>query len=84
MPLCRYELNFVDGDPLLPSLTLNTKFWSGLLKAGVVLRPKREWENNTKTYTKEVTCEGMDWIDFGQGMERKLFLVKSAIQLWFL
>jgi hypothetical protein len=62
---------------------LNTNFSSEFLKAGDVFRPKRKWKNSTKTDNKEVICEGVDWADFAQGMERKLALVKAVTLLWF-
>jgi hypothetical protein len=33
-------------------------------------RPRRGWEGNIKMDLQEVGCEGMNWIDVGQGRER--------------
>ena len=44
-------------------------------------RPRRRWEDNTKTELQEVGCEEMDWIDVAQDMDRWRALVCAVMNL---
>ena len=45
-------------------------------------RPRRRWEDHTKTDLQEVGCEVIDWIDLAQGRHRWRTLVKAVMNLW--
>jgi hypothetical protein len=30
-------------------------------------RPRRRWEDNIRTYLREIGCEGVDWVGSGWG-----------------
>ena len=42
-------------------------------------RPMCRWEDNIKMELKEVVCEGMEWIDVAQDMDRLRALVNAAM-----
>jgi hypothetical protein len=45
-------------------------------------RSRHRWKDNIKMDLQEVGCDGMDWIDLGQGWDRWLSLVNAAKNLW--
>jgi len=44
-------------------------------------RPRGRWEDNTKMDLQEVGCEGMDWIDMAQDMDRLRAVVCTLMNL---
>jgi len=44
-------------------------------------RPRRRWEDNNKTYLKEMRCGVMDWIDLAQDTDRWRALVNAVMNL---
>jgi len=44
-------------------------------------RPKRRWEDNIKIDVQDVGCEGMDWIELAQDMERWRARVNAVMYL---
>jgi len=44
-------------------------------------RPRRRWDDNTKTDLQEVRCGGIDWIELAQGMDRWRELVNVVMNL---
>jgi len=58
-----------------------TGFWWGTRGKKPLGRPKRRWEDNTKTDIQEVGCGGMDWIDQAQDMDRWWALVNAVMDL---
>jgi len=44
-------------------------------------RPRRRWENNSKTYLQEVGCGDMDWIELAQYRDRWRALISAAMNL---
>jgi hypothetical protein len=44
-------------------------------------RHRRRWEDNIKIDLQEVGCEGMDWIDVAQDMDRWRALVNAVMNL---
>ena len=43
-------------------------------------RPRCRWEDNIKMDLQEVGCEGMDWIDLAQDMDRCRVLVNAVMK----
>ena len=46
-------------------------------------RPRRRREDNIKIYLQEVGCEGMEWIELAQGMDRWRALVNAVMNIQF-
>ena len=44
-------------------------------------RPRRRWEDNTKTDLQEVGCVGIDWIELAQDRDRWWALVNAVMNL---
>jgi hypothetical protein len=44
-------------------------------------RPRRGWEDNSKTDFQEVECAGMDWIEMSEDRDRWRALVNAVINL---
>jgi hypothetical protein len=44
-------------------------------------KPRRRWEDNITMDLQDVGCEGMDWINLAQDMNRWRGLVKAAMNL---
>jgi hypothetical protein len=44
-------------------------------------RPRRRWKDDIKMNTQEVGCEGMDWTDLAQDMDRWRALVEAVVNL---
>jgi hypothetical protein len=44
-------------------------------------RPRRRWEDNTKSDLQEVGCRGMDWIELAQDRDRWRALVDTVMNL---
>jgi hypothetical protein len=43
-------------------------------------RTRRRWEDNIKMDLKKLGCGCMDWIDLGQGRDRRRALVNAVIK----
>ena len=44
-------------------------------------RPRRGWEDNIKMDLQEVGCEGVDWIELAQDLDRWRALVTAVMNL---
>jgi hypothetical protein len=44
-------------------------------------KPRSRWEDNIKTYFKEVRCEKVDWIHLAEDRVQLLALVNTIINL---
>ena len=47
-----------------------------------LVRPKRTWVDNIRTYLQEVGCRYMDWIGLAQDRDRWRTLVSAVMNLW--
>jgi hypothetical protein len=44
-------------------------------------RPRRRWEDHIRMDLHEVACEGIDWIELAQDMDRWRALVNAVMKL---
>jgi hypothetical protein len=44
-------------------------------------RPRRKWVDNIKMDSREIRCNGMDWIDLAQDRNQWRALVNTVINL---